>query len=74
MCGNCEDLCATKAFDHIKGEADPMLCISCLHCLTICKDQVIIYPADMTDVFVKLKEHFNLTDEVLENKKSRYFV
>lgn len=74
LCGDCEEYCATGAFNHETGEADPMLCISCLYCKTICRDQVIDLNADMTEICKNLTEHYKLTDEVLGNLKSTYFI
>ncbi len=41
MCGLCEESCPTKAMDHVKGLADPALCIACLRCVDICPEEVI---------------------------------
>ena len=74
MCGDCEEYCANKAFDHVTGEADPYLCILCLHCITICPDEVLIVNSDLTDLYNKVKDHFKLSEEVLEKRKSVYFI
>jgi ferredoxin len=74
LCGDCEEFCATGAFNHETGEADPQPCISCLHCTVICRDQVIVINNDMTEMQSNITAHFKLTDEVLEQRKSILFV
>ncbi|MHA1442398.1 MAG: EFR1 family ferrodoxin [Candidatus Heimdallarchaeota archaeon] len=74
LCGDCEEFCATGAFNHETGEADPLQCISCLHCTVICRDQVIVLNNDMTDLCNNLTEYYNLSEEILEKRKSIYFV
>ena len=74
MCAYCEDFCATNAFNYVAGKADPMLCISCLHCATVCRDQVIVLTIDMSDIHNNLRNHYKLTDEILEQLQSKIFI
>jgi flavodoxin/NAD-dependent dihydropyrimidine dehydrogenase PreA subunit len=73
MCLTCEENCPTNAFNAQIGEADGEKCIACMRCVTNCPDEVIVYKRDMTDIDKGLREHFNLTDEVLSNLKGKYF-
>ncbi|NHK32321.1 MAG: hypothetical protein FK730_13280 [Asgard group archaeon] len=73
MCLTCEKNCPTKAFNAELGEANGEKCIACMCCVTNCPDEVIVYKSDMTKIDEGLRKHFNLTDEVLNNLKSKYF-
>ncbi|MGC9779483.1 MAG: hypothetical protein HZR80_09605 [Candidatus Heimdallarchaeota archaeon] len=74
MCRDCEQLCPTNAFNADLGYANGDLCIACMCCVTICPDKVIEYRRDMTDLYNRLRDHFNLADEKLKNLKSKIFI
>lgn len=74
MCMKCEEECPTNAFNANSGEADNEKCISCMHCISICPDNVLKVTKDLTSFFQRLKSHFNLSEEVLNNRRSNYFI
>lgn len=41
MCNLCENECPVNAFDAKLGNTNRKLCITCMHCVTICPDHVI---------------------------------
>jgi Fe-S-cluster-containing hydrogenase component 2 len=71
MCRDCENECPTQAFDADSGESDPVLCISCMRCVTVCPDEVIEVDKERSWSFEDFKKAFNLTEEIMEAKKSR---
>ena len=73
MCRDCEELCSTGAFNADTGEADKDKCIWCMHCIAICPDEVIEIN-DLTEYFKFFKERLALTDELLNSRKSQYFI
>ncbi|HUT81017.1 MAG TPA: EFR1 family ferrodoxin [Candidatus Bathyarchaeia archaeon] len=73
MCFDCEQLCPVQAFNAETGEANESLCIKCMRCLTTCQDQVITIN-DLTEFFKYFKERKNLSNDVLDSKKSKYFI
>lgn len=73
MCYDCEELCSSGAFDAKKGLADEDTCIRCFRCILICPDNVIEIN-NLTDFYTVFRERLNLTDELLESRKSQYFI
>jgi flavodoxin/Fe-S-cluster-containing hydrogenase component 2 len=71
MCRTCEENCPTNAFNADTGEADKLECISCMRCVTSCPDEAIEFRRDMTEVFERLKGHYELTDEKLKKLESK---
>ncbi|MBD3190279.1 MAG: 4Fe-4S ferredoxin [Candidatus Heimdallarchaeota archaeon] len=74
MCMKCQEECPTNAFNANSGEADNEKCISCMHCISICPENVLKVTKDLTMFFNRLKSHFNLSEEVLDNRRSKYFI
>jgi len=70
MCYLCEKECPVKAFDAISGETNRKLCIACMHCVTICPDKVI-HTGEVSQLFEKFVDHFGLTEDVVEQKRSK---
>lgn len=70
MCYRCEKECPVKAFDALLGEPNRKRCIQCMHCVSICPDNVI-HIGDVSQLFEKFKNRFGLTEDVVENKRSR---
>ncbi|MBY9019346.1 MAG: EFR1 family ferrodoxin [Candidatus Lokiarchaeota archaeon] len=70
MCYLCEKECPVKAFDAISGETNRKLCITCMHCVTICPDKVI-HVGDVSQLLEKFMDHFGLTEDIVEQKRSK---
>ncbi len=70
MCYLCEKECPVKAFDAISGETNRKLCIACMHCVTICPDKVI-HTGEVSQLFEKFVDDFGLTEDVVEQKRSK---
>ncbi|MHA2393129.1 MAG: EFR1 family ferrodoxin [Promethearchaeota archaeon] len=70
MCYLCEKECPVEAFDAKSGITKRKLCITCMHCVTICPDQVI-HIGDVSQLVKAFLEHTGLTKEIVDNKKSR---
>ena len=70
MCRLCEMECPVNAFDAESGKTNKKLCICCMHCVTICPDQVINV-GDVSKLFTYFTERLGLTQEVVNKKKSR---
>ncbi len=70
MCYLCEKECPVKAFDAISGETNKKLCIQCMHCVTICPDNVI-YIGEVSQLFKKFSDRWGLTKDVVEQKRSK---
>ena len=70
MCNLCEKECPVKAFDAISGETNRKLCITCMHCVTICPDKVI-HIGDITQLFKTFVDQLGLTEYVVEKKRSK---
>ncbi len=70
MCYLCEKECPVKAFDAISGETNRKLCVQCMHCVTICPDKVI-HTGEVSQLFKKFIDNFGLTEDVVEQKRSK---
>jgi len=70
MCYLCEKECPVKAFDAISGKTNKNLCIQCMHCLTICPDKVI-HIGEVSQFFKKFSDRWGLTEDVVEQKRSK---
>jgi flavodoxin/NAD-dependent dihydropyrimidine dehydrogenase PreA subunit len=70
MCNLCENECPVKAFDATSGETNRKLCIQCQHCVTICPDK-ILNPGDVSQIFKIFIDTYGLTEDVVENKRSK---
>ncbi len=70
MCYRCEIECPTGAFDLTSGMGKNGVCIQCMHCVTICPDNVIEV-GDATELFQKFKITHDLTLKNVKKKKSR---
>ena len=70
MCFLCEDECPTNAFDLSSGEGKNGVCIRCMHCVTICPDNVIEV-GDATELFQKFSTIHDLSPENVKKKKSK---
>lgn len=71
LCGLCEQNCPTGAFDAHRGEPDPELCIACQRCLFHCPDKVLVLQESMYRSYEGFVKDWGLTDEVMEQKKSK---
>ena len=71
MCRDCETECPTQAFDADTGRSDPEKCIECMHCVYICPDQVLKIDERMKDAHDDLLAYWHLTEEIMNEKKSR---
>ncbi|NHJ49669.1 MAG: hypothetical protein FK733_17900 [Asgard group archaeon] len=72
MCRTCEKSCPTAAFNADTGVANGEKCIACMRCVTFCPDNVIEYRRDMSGIFQRLKDHYNLTEERMKSLGVRY--
>jgi len=70
MCYLCEKECPVKAFDVISGKTNRKLCIQCMHCVTICPDKVI-HISEVSRFFKKFINHWELTEDLVEKKRSK---
>ncbi len=70
MCYLCEKECPVKAFDAISGETKRKLCIMCMHCVTICPDK-LIHVGEASQFFENFVDQLGLTEDVVEQKKSK---
>ncbi len=73
MCGLCENACPTGAMDHIKGVADPSLCITCLRCVDICPDKMITINSTKKSWPVKLSMS-KTTEQELNKQVGKLYV
>ena len=73
MCRTCEELCPTNAMDADKGKPNRKTCIRCLRCVANCPENVL-KTKDMKHLFQLIKQETKVTDEVLNNRKSRFFL
>jgi len=70
MCYLCEKECPVKSFDAISGETNRKLCIVCMHCVTICPDK-LIHSGEVSQLFNKFIDQLGLTEDVVEQKRSK---
>ena len=70
MCYRCERECPTNAFNLSRGKATNGVCIHCMHCVTICPDNVIEV-GDATELFQQFKTKLDLSLENVKKKKRR---
>ncbi|MFW9820514.1 MAG: EFR1 family ferrodoxin [Candidatus Thorarchaeota archaeon] len=70
MCYLCENECPVKAFGAESGETNRKLCIMCMHCVTICPDNIIqlgdVLP--FCENFIKIT---GLSQDVVDQKRSK---
>ena len=71
LCGDCESECPTQAFDADTGLSDPLKCIECMHCVYICPEQALKIDDRMKDVYEDFLEDWHLTEEMMNEKKSK---
>ncbi|MFW9971611.1 MAG: EFR1 family ferrodoxin [Candidatus Odinarchaeota archaeon] len=72
MCYVCENECPVNAFDAESGTTNRKLCITCMHCVTICPDG-LIQIGDVSQLFKDFLKRTGLTKEIVDNKKSKIF-
>ncbi|MHA1931335.1 MAG: EFR1 family ferrodoxin [Promethearchaeota archaeon] len=70
MCYLCEKECPVSAFDAISGKTNRKLCITCMHCVTICPDK-LIHVGEASQLFKQFINRWGLTEDIIEKKKSR---
>lgn len=70
MCYLCENECPVNAFDALSGETNRNLCITCMHCVTICPDKVI-HVEEVSQLFKRFAHHFGLTRDIVKQKRSK---
>ena len=73
MCLTCETQCPSGAFNATLGEADPNKCILCMRCITTCPDN-ILQINELTEACHKLRKRQKLTDNVLSQRESKFFM
>jgi ferredoxin len=72
LCGICQEICPTGAFDAQRGAASADMCIACLGCLLRCPEQAITIP-DLSESFAfKLKAE-GMTIDQMQTKESRIY-
>jgi ferredoxin len=71
MCRDCETECPTQAFDAETGLSDPMRCIECMRCVTICPDHALGIDDRMREYYEEFLAYWHLTDEMMQAKKSK---
>ncbi|MFX0007499.1 MAG: EFR1 family ferrodoxin [Promethearchaeota archaeon] len=70
MCNSCENECPVKAFDSISGETNRKLCIQCIHCVTICPDN-LLHVGEGSQLYKVFTDKLGLTKDIVEKKISR---
>ncbi|MHA1987353.1 MAG: EFR1 family ferrodoxin [Promethearchaeota archaeon] len=70
MCMLCEKECPASAFDADSGEPNRKLCITCMHCVSICPDNVI-HLGNVTQLFKQFIDKRGLTEDNVSKKRSR---
>jgi flavodoxin/ferredoxin len=70
MCFLCEKECPTKAFDAVSGKTNKIKCIVCMHCVTICPDEVI-HTSEVSQIFQEFLKRFGLNKDIIKNKRSK---
>jgi flavodoxin/ferredoxin len=70
MCNLCENECPVRAIDAISGETNRKLCIRCMHCVTICPDN-ILHVGEGSQLYKAFIDKLGLTIDIVENKMSR---
>ncbi len=73
MCRTCEELCPANAMNADKGKPNRRTCIKCFRCVANCPDNVL-RSIDMLSHYALLKKLNRLTDEMINGKKSKYYV
>ena len=73
MCLTCETLCPSGAFNATLGETDPTKCILCMRCINSCPDNILEIN-ELTEACLKLKKRQKLTDDVLSQRESKFFM
>jgi flavodoxin/ferredoxin len=71
MCYLCENECPVEAFNAKSGTPDKKLCMQCMHCITICPDEVL-HIGNVSQIFQEIfVDKLGLTEEVVRKKKSK---
>jgi len=70
MCYLCEKECPTGSFDAKEGKSNRKSCITCMHCVIICPDQVIKI-GNVSKLYKRFMKHFRLTEEIVKQKRSK---
>jgi Fe-S-cluster-containing hydrogenase component 2 len=70
MCNFCEKECPVGAFNADSGETNRKLCINCMHCVTVCPDEVI-QVGEVSQIFSQFVKRWGLSDNIVDRKKSR---
>jgi flavodoxin/Pyruvate/2-oxoacid:ferredoxin oxidoreductase delta subunit len=73
LCYQCEEECPTNSFNANTGKSTDGLCISCMHCVSICPDHVIKV-GDATEIFRGFVKRHNLSDENVLAKQSKILI
>ncbi|MFX0069803.1 MAG: EFR1 family ferrodoxin [Candidatus Hermodarchaeota archaeon] len=73
MCRTCEQICPTNSMNADRGKPNRKTCIRCFRCVINCPDNVL-KARDMSAHYKLLKERTQLTDEMINSKKSKYYV
>lgn len=63
--------CPARAFDADTGLSDPASCISCMHCVCICPDEVVKVDERMKGAYNGFLESWHLTEEMMAAKRSK---
>lgn len=71
MCRTCENQCPASAFNAETGLSDPEKCISCLHCVYICPDNVIKTDEQMKYYCNDFLANWHVTEEMMNKKRSK---
>lgn len=71
MCRQCETECPTQAFDAGSGKSDPILCIDCMRCVTVCPEGLIQLDERLTVPYQRFLDYCHLTDEMMQAKRSK---
>jgi len=71
ICYSCENECPVSAFDAETGEVNRNSCLACMHCVTICPDQIIHIGSEAGSVLKQFFDRWGLTREKVKSEKSK---
>lgn len=71
MCRDCETECPTQAFNADTGLSDPGRCITCMHCVYICPEDVLKVDKRVKDAYEGFLTYWHLTEDMMNAKKSK---